>query len=245
ETTWQHVLNQIPGVAVGLGSRNSFGNGAGNSYTTSFADSPISPQILQIGGALPYESSATIDGMPLSTQTLSSSGMYGNGGVDLGVLAPGAFSQYAVDIGPGADSPSIVNSVGGDLELTPDIYVAKNSANFSVGDDPYGGIVSNATLGWRIGKLSASFTYSLEDSPGPLGRASSTGRIPFATRQTIYAIDGKTFACSGAKPGAFGYCYNNGNFPGVTPPGYLDNCAIFDDTLIACCNPALNSAWNQ
>src|SRR5262249_27393658 len=122
ENSWQHVLNEIPGVAVGLGSNNVVCP-SGN-YVETFPGGPARAQVLQIGGALPYESSASIDGMPIATQSLSSQPVaptttYGAGAVNLAVLSPDAFNQYNVNIGPGADSPSIVDSVGGNLDLSP------------------------------------------------------------------------------------------------------------------------------
>src|SRR5581483_11777088 len=103
EHTWRHILNEIPGVNIGTAGRWN--------ETASMPDSPLAPQILQIGGALPYESTATLDGMPLSTDTGSGgdSSAFGGGGVDLSVYDPNAFSHTTITVGPGADSPSILN----------------------------------------------------------------------------------------------------------------------------------------
>src|SRR5581483_7238550 len=101
ENTWQHVLDEIPGVSVGLndGIQQS---PAGHINFTTVPGNPVQPQVLSLGGALSYESSLTMDGMPLSTQSLIASTISGCG-VDLGEYDPNAFGKYTVTIGPGAD----------------------------------------------------------------------------------------------------------------------------------------------
>src|SRR5581483_7292170 len=150
EQTWRHVRSEIPGVNVGMATGYTQG-------TISIPDSPLMAQILQIGGALPYESTATLDNMPLSSCTTScawgSSAFVGQG-VDLSDYDPNAFGHSTVTIGPGADSPSILNAVGGTLNLSPASAADHNSANFSVGTDPYGGILANADAAFHTGRLS-------------------------------------------------------------------------------------------
>src|SRR5581483_773127 len=240
ENTWQHVLNEIPGVNVGIGSGASTAPSS-NSWNQVYPGSPLGAQILQIGGALNYESSASIDGMPIATQSFASSftsgtggtGSYGNGGVDLSVLAPNAFSQYNVNIGPGADSPSIVNSVGGSLDLTPPGYVDKDRADFSISTDPYGGIISNASLAIRRGSLSANVTYGINDSPGPLGHAAREPYLIFF----VTGIDGRPFICPVG-------CYSEPYYLAPNATGYQYNGGSFTSSLLGCCYN-LSSAWEQ
>src|SRR5581483_1622229 len=122
---------------------------------SSLPGNPGQPQALSLGGALSYESSVTMDGMPLATLSLASDCTAAGGGVDLGVYDPNAFSQYTVTIGPGAAAPSILSSVGGDLDLSPTSIVTTNRANISIANDPYGGVTSDATLDWHFGRFSA------------------------------------------------------------------------------------------
>ena len=64
--TWRELLNQVPGVTVGGGEYG------GEITNVIIPDSPFQPVILSINGALPYETSTTFDGMPLSNCSVSS-----------------------------------------------------------------------------------------------------------------------------------------------------------------------------
>jgi len=222
ETTWKHVLNEIPGVNVGIANSeiNIYSN-----FAQTYPDSPLSTQTLEIGGALPYESSASIDNMPLNAG--------GGGGVDLGVFDPNAFSQYNVNIGPGADSPSVVDSVGGSLDLSPLGRVDKDHANFSVSTDAYGGTISNVGLGMRRGRLSLNVTYSVNDSPGPLG---DDVRLPMALTAFFPEVNGQFFMCPGEA------CISHPYASSSKPTGYLCNYGAAVAQVIGCCVP-FSSAW--
>src|SRR5581483_8773744 len=97
-----------------------------------------------------------------------------------------------VTIGPGADSPSILNAVGGSLNLSPAGLVHHNSYNFSAGTDPYGGVIANAEVAVRLGKLSGSFTYALNTSPGP---SASQNALYLNGGQTLTQVNGNYFSC--------------------------------------------------
>jgi len=245
ETTWQHVLNEIPGVAVGLGTGNTFFYDGNITITETAPDSPLSAQVLQIGGALPYESTASIDSMPISTSSLTTpQGSYGNQGVDLGLIAPNAFSQYTVGIGPGADSPSILDSVGGSLDVSPPGQVDKSHANISIQTDPYGGTTSDAAVALRSKRLSINVTYDANSSPGPLG---DNRRELYAVEGSIFAVDGQPFRCGSPNIPycAFQpyYCDCQGS-QASNPTGYGNNYGALSTATFACCL-SISSAWEQ
>jgi hypothetical protein len=137
-TSWNELLNAIPGVTAG---GSLFG---GSSENAAIPGNLLEPVILSINGALPYETATLLDGMPLVdlTQALSydSTGF----GVDLADLPLNAFDAADVVRGPGADSPSIVDSVGGTFALHAPGIVNQNQFEFSASNDPWGGIVANA-----------------------------------------------------------------------------------------------------
>src|SRR5208282_6505892 len=89
-------------------------------------------------------------------------------GVDLSMYPMPLFDTADVVRGPGANAPSIVDSIGGSFVLHSPGAVDHNQYAFSVSTDPYGGIVANAQAAVRWKKLSAVVTYGVNDSPGPL-----------------------------------------------------------------------------
>ncbi|MGH7737173.1 MAG: TonB-dependent receptor domain-containing protein [Candidatus Tyrphobacter sp.] len=161
--TWKELFAQVPGVAE---SGNTDGGGI---FAGVIPDSPNEPVLLSINGALPYETSTTIDGMPL--QGTSDANFIENpgGGSDLSMLPLNAFATADIVRGPGSNAPSIVDSIGGSLVLHPPGPVTEDHFDFSEGNDEYGGSITNATAALRLGRLSATFYYAVNDSPGPLG----------------------------------------------------------------------------
>lgn len=164
--TWKELFAQIPGVAE---SGETFGGGI---FAGTIPDSPNEPVLLSINGALPYETSTTLDGMPL--QDTSDANFIENpgGGSDLSMLPLNAFSTADIVRGPGANAPSIVDSIGGSLVLHPPGPVTEDHFDLSVGNDEYGGIISNLSVALRLGRLSTTIFYGVNDSPGPLGTQS-------------------------------------------------------------------------
>lgn len=177
--TWNNLFSQIPGVAV---SGFSGVAGAGSlDGLQAVPGSPHSPAVLLLNGALPYETSTTLDGMPLEGDSPSTETNAG-GGVDLSNFPMNAFTTADVVRGPGANAPSIVDSIGGSFVLHAPGQVDVNHFEYSVSNDAYGGIVSNAEIALHLGKLSATLTYGVNDSPGPLG--TSTGISGFSFTPT-------------------------------------------------------------
>ncbi|HEY1975301.1 MAG TPA: TonB-dependent receptor [Candidatus Baltobacteraceae bacterium] len=182
--TWTNLFAQIPGVAV------SGYSAGGSAFAGTMRLAPQMPVVLSLNGALPYETSTTLDGMPL--QGVSSNGFIENtgGGLDLSNLPMDAFDTADVVRGPGANAPSIVDSIGGSFVLHPPGQVTTNRFELSVSNDPYGGIISNSRAGFHFGKLSATIVYGINDSPGPLGSSAVIPALPFA----LATIDGKPVA---------------------------------------------------
>jgi len=167
EGTWKNVLDQVPGVTAS-------GYLGGGLVGDAAVGSPFVPVILSLNGALPYETATTLDGMPLQGLTLDGSP---GGGLDLNSLPLNAFGTADVVRGPGANSPSIVDSVGGSFVLHTLGAVTSNHFEFAASNDPYGGTIENAKWSLHLGRLSATLVYGMNNSPGPLGTNSVLGGL--------------------------------------------------------------------
>jgi len=166
KTSWRTILEQIPGLAQG-------GLGIGNTEQAGFPDGPFVPVELSINGALPYESATLLDDMPLiGSGSFNNSAGYGT---NLNMYPLNGFNASDVVRGPGADAPSIVDSIGGSFVLHPGGVVATNHYDLSLSTDPYGGIIANALVAVRWKKLSVTLTRGMDASPGP---AMSQGYLP-------------------------------------------------------------------
>jgi len=189
-TSWKELLDQIPGVTVGGDLYQGRASG------TSVVNGPTYPIVLSIDGALPYETSVTLDGMPLESQSLNATP---GTGADLSYLPMTTFDTADVVRGPGADAPSIVDSIGGSFVLHAPGPVDKNSYEFSFSNDPYGGTVANAKVALRFGRLSATIVYGMDNSPGPLegGITPLRGAVPtglLVNGQAFSAVTSSSFA---------------------------------------------------
>jgi len=218
-TSWKELLNQIPGVTVGGDL------GAGRGLTNVVPDGPLQAIVLSINGALPYETSTTLDGMPLESG--AEAGPSGNG-FNLAYLPLTTFDTADVVRGPGANAPSIVDSIGGSFVLHAPGRIDKNQFEFSISNDPYGGLVTNAKAAVHFGRLSASFFYGTNNSPGPIG---NTRVIP-SCDQTYSALINGNLVSGGGTTGV----YRN--------PKYNGGAFDFDNSLLYCCVP-VSSAWTQ
>jgi outer membrane receptor protein involved in Fe transport len=213
--TWAHLFDDVPGVTP-----SGYTNGATYAWT---AFSPNAPAVLTLNGALPYETATLLDGMPL--QGTSATLLGAGGGVDLSVLPINGFDTADVVRGPGANAPSIVDSIGGSFVLHPPGTVARNSFELSVSNDPYGGIVSNADVAVHFGRLSATFAYGTNDSPGPLGHRNELGAL-----FTPLAINGQSVWSP--------------TFTEPNPSDGIVNCRCTGLTsLLYCCVPQ-STAWS-
>jgi len=227
ETSWRRILEQIPGVAQA-------GLLGGQSQVAGVPDSPLVPVQLSIDGALPYETATLLDGMPL----IGGSYNYTAGnGTDLGRYALNGFDAADVVRGPGANAPSIVDSIGGSFVLHSPSVVSKNHFEFSVSNDPYGGIVANALIGVRFTRLSVVATYGINSSPGPLSSAGIQG-----PPDPILTVNGQSF--SPYSPPCSSPCYSgqyllNTNYTLSQFPYYGYQLGILEGGLNQ------TTSWNQ
>lgn len=220
KTSWRTILEQIPGVAqAGLGS-------GGSNVFGAIPDSPFEPVQISINGALPYETAVLLDNMPLiGGGSVSTPGT----GTDLSFYPLNGFDSADVVRGPGANAPSIVDSIGGSFVLHAPGMANGNHYDLSLSSDPYGGIVSNALVAVRWKKLSATVTYGINSSPGPLNNAG----IPAYTLFNPSTIDGQSFVCSGSCAHVY-----------PQDPNYVNGFDGFQSGLLLCCVNRTN-AWNQ
>jgi len=219
-SSWRTLLSQIPGVTVGGGLLGGF------SVTDTIPDSPFKAVVLSINGALPYETSTTLDGMPLANTSYNSTP---GSGVDLAFLPMAVFDTADIVRGPGADAPSIVDSIGGSFVLHAPSQIDKDAFEYSVSNDPYGGILSNAKAAVRLGRLSATVVYGFYNSPGPFANANIINAFAFPPA----TVGGVAFGC--APSACATYASNN---------KYL-NCDCEPQTPLLYCCVSLNTAWSQ
>jgi len=233
-TSWRTILEQIPGVAqAGLGN--------GGSVYAALPDSPIVPVQISINGALPYETATLLDDMPLIGSSASVGSAGAGTGTDLSFYPLNGFSTADVVRGPGANAPSIVDSIGGSFVLHSPGVITENHYDLSVSTDPYGGIVTNllAAVHWK--KLSTIVTYGVNDSPGPAvstGIPGSAGTV--ITPSTINGVgpfSPYTPPCS--SPCQFGNYLVSPNY--ATLQGFYG----YQQGLLMCCLSIQNTSWSE
>lgn len=215
QTEWRKILEELPGVSITTPS----------GQIVSVPGTPSNSEVVSLRGALPYETALLIDNMPMYATT---NGLYRGNGVDLAAYNPMAFSSFDVVAGPGAQSPTILGSIGGSLNLHPAGQVNGNHYDFSIGMDPYGGWISNSMVQLRTGNLSATLTYGFDNSPGPIYQ------IPlYVDGSQIYKINGQSFSCGAT-------CALNPTYPkGTSGPFFSGQQGGF----VACCVTNPFSSW--
>jgi len=195
---WRQLVNSIPGVAA------SGGLSGGATTNSTIPDSPFQPIELSINGAFAYETAVTLDGMPLNNYTFSTQP---GGGVDLGALPLPLFESADVVRGPGANSPSIIDSIGGSMVLHAPGAARRNSFEMSLSEDGYGGLYSNSKASFRVGKLSGTVVYGFNNSPGPLAPQTNYGLLTAAATINGQAVKaGGTGFAIGAPSPIYGQC---------------------------------------
>lgn len=247
-TSWKQMLEQIPGVTV-----NGAANG-GEQHSGTIGN-PLNGQVISINGALPYETSTTMDGMPFFNVTFGS-GFSTGGSADLSVVPMAGFDAADIVRGPGANAPSIVDSIGGSLVLHAPGPIDKTHVELSLSNDPFGGVAENSLAQFKIGrKLSVLLGYNFYDSPGVFGK---NAQIATAAIITPATINGQSFyGC--AAPGYFSHTscttlYNPSlsslyNYAGGNPNAAICGaryygCVTYTSSLVLCCVPR-SSAWTQ
>jgi outer membrane receptor protein involved in Fe transport len=150
-------------------------------------------------------------------------------GTNVAFLPLAAFDTADVVRGPGANAPSVVDSIGGSFVLHAPGRVDHNQFEFSTSTDPYGGIVSNMQAAVRFGKLSATVAYAVNDSPGPL-----SGNYVTGTYFGLLTVNGHSVVNTGSTGFA-----PVANFPGCA----YSNC-VAQDNFLFCCQ-SMSTAWTQ
>ena len=226
KTSWRTILEQIPGL-----EQAGLGNGSAVTYAA-YPDGPLVPMKLSINGTLPYETGTLLDDMPLIGGA-PLGGLSAGSGTDLSLYPLNGFGIADVVRGPGANAPSIVNSVGGSLVLHPLGSVSKNRYELSLSTDPYGGVVANTLIAVHSNKFAAVMTYGVNDSPGPVNGPS----IALTTTFAPVTINGQSFSCTGS-------C---SIFASLGSPNYASSSSPiygFQTGLLTCCMD-FSSAWSQ
>lgn len=157
-TSWRQILEQIPGVAA---TGDTYGGGDTND---TIPNGPFQPVVLSINGAQPYETATLLDGMPIVNISFSA---VPGAGTDLGTLPLNAFDSAAVVRGPGAESPSILDAIGGAFLFHGPTPATQNLYEFSYTTDPWGGLTSDGKVALSLGRFSSELTFGVWDSPGP------------------------------------------------------------------------------
>jgi len=230
KTSWRTILEQIPGVSQA-------GLAQGSGATSGYPDGPFMPMKITIDGALPYETAVLLDDMPLiggapfsSTATYSSSA---GSGTDLGYYPLNGFASADVVRGPGANAPSIVDSIGGSFVLHAPGAVNATHYDLSMSTDPYGGIIANVQAAIRLKKLSMVVTYGVNDSPGPVNEAIISPFDYFGPS----ALNGASFSCTGSCA-SYQQIYDP-NYSVVSGP-----IASTQTGLLMCCTQ-YSGSWSQ
>jgi len=209
KTSWRAILEQIPGISEA-------GAQGGTNVMAVLPDGPLVPMQISIDGSLPYETATLLDDMPLIGNGASATSALQPGkGTNLADYPLNGFDSADVVRGPGANAPSIVDSIGGSFVLHGPSVVNQNSYDLSLSTDPYGGIVANAFAAVRWKKLSMEFTYGVNDSPGPFSHNGVVASGPFGSLPST--INGLAF--SGTSPSliyAPGYSATSNTYYGYT-----------------------------
>ena len=148
------VLDQTPGVSIGIGSGFS-GDGIANGA------SPLVTGVPSIRGGLPYETASLIDGHPISI------GVYGT--FNTAILSPYVLDNIEIVKGPGATAPNINYAIGGTENFSTLEPTRAQHASIDTSIDQFGGELLNlratGTLG--SGKLGYAFDYLTSGTQGP------------------------------------------------------------------------------
>src|SRR5581483_8355516 len=117
------VLSEIPGVQITMADAGA--TGGGNSWGHEYAvNSPANPVYVGLRGSQPYENATLFDGHRInSANWLGASGAPGGatGAFNLAMLDTQSVSSLNVIKGPGADSPTINNAIGGVVDIDPGV----------------------------------------------------------------------------------------------------------------------------
>jgi hypothetical protein len=168
------ALNETPGI-IAWGSPES-NNGADQG----------SPQVVQIRGALPYETESLIDGHPAP---ISLTGTF-----NPIYLNPALLQSVEVVKGPGYMGPEINYAIGGTVNYITLEPTQTPQASLTLGEDSWGGFSTafTATGSTSSHVLDYAFGYATNGSPGPLQNYQVAGSqlYLFAGEPYSYRVNG-------------------------------------------------------
>src|SRR5581483_4893513 len=192
---FSRVLSEIPGVQITMAEAGATGGAFADEYAV---DSPANPIYIGIRGSQPYENATLFDGHRVnSTNWISIANGGGTSGTfNLANLDTNSISSIDVVKGPGADSPTDNNAIGGVANIVPMTPSGKPSAILSYGFDGNGGLQFNLnaqgeTRNHRLGLAISSSSYTL---PGPIGGWPQFDYLysPWGITAAIATINGKS-----------------------------------------------------
>ena len=165
------VLSEIPGVQITMVATGTTGVAIADEYAV---NSPANPIYIGIRGSQAYENASLFDGHRLNSANWLSA-MSTPGGIsgvfNLANLDTNSIASLDVVKGPGADSPTDNNAIGGVANVVPVTATGKPSGVLSYGFDGSGGLQLNLsaqgeTKNKRLGVSVSATSYTLA---GPIG----------------------------------------------------------------------------
>ena len=211
QTQVTKLLNETPGIIAYGNPENNNGASKG------------SPQIIQIRGALPYESESLIDGHPTA---LGLSGAF-----NPTFLNPALLQNVELVKGPGAMPTEINYAIGGTVNFRTLEPTRTPQGAVSVGSDNWGGISTafRATGSVASHHLDYAMGYATDGTPGALRN------YPVAGSQLYLVAGAPPWTLNGQQIAAFPEVVgpappNVSNFIGVV------GAAQFQEPLYVCCS---------
>jgi hypothetical protein len=178
QTQVMKVLNETPGIIAWAAP------GANNG-----ADED-SPQVIQIRGALPYETESLIDGHPT---TLGLTGTF-----DPHFLNPALLQDVEIVKGPGSMPTEINYAIGGTVNFITLEPTRRPEAMASIGADNWGGINTafRITGSTPSNFLQYAFGYATDGAPGPMQNYQLPGSALFlvAGQNFTWKVNGQYIA---------------------------------------------------
>jgi hypothetical protein len=217
------VLQQIPGVVVSnpgvygtVGELGAIGsNGA----------SPGAQALVQIRGALAYETESLIDGHPIA---LGRSGAF-----DASYLTSYFLQDIEVVKGPGSVTPNVNYAINGTvnyrtLDPTP---TAKESVDLGI--DRFGGTLLNARLTGTTGHLGYAFDYLSSGTPGAQSNYPGVYTFGVGAYTFINGLPVNTMLTPSC------------NYGGATPSGFLPGSELVYSCPDVLANSPINTQFFQ
>ena len=211
------ILNQEPGITIGVGAANFPYNCNGSS--------PLVGGIPSVRGGLPYETESLIDGHAIS---LGQQGFFSPSSV-----SPYILQNVEIVKGPGATSPSINYAINGTVNYRTLEPTVRRQESVDFGEDQYGGNFANfrATGTLPGTRLSYAFDYVTQGTQG-FARGFTAPEILFPNGPAnLNGVPINAFSVLGFGP------------PPPSQANILTDFSISDGFLVCCPTPEQN--FNQ